>query len=96
MIEFAESVLGSDNTRLDTARAAILDTMGSDAVVDTAAVAALFNAIDRVADATGAPLEADKAEMTSALRAEIGIDAFAATKKAIETDVARAGAKATG
>ena len=34
--------------------------------------------------------------MTSALRAEIGIDAFAATKKAIETDVARAGAKATG
>jgi hypothetical protein len=39
-----------------------------------------------VADATGAPLEEDKAEMSAVLRAEIGIDAFAANKQALEGD----------
>lgn len=84
MIEFAEAVLGDDTARLDAARKAILDVLGSDAVVDSAGVAGLFNAIDRIADSTGAPLEADKAEMTEALRAEIGIDAFAAQKEALD------------
>lgn len=50
--------------------------MGGAALSDAAAVAALFNAIDRVADATGIPLEADKAAMTEGMRAQLGIDAF--------------------
>ena len=58
--------------------------LSGSAVVDAAGVAGLFNAIDRVADSTGAPLEADKEEMSAALRAEIGIDVFAANKKALE------------
>ena len=33
-----------------------------------------------------AQLEADKAEMTAELRAEIGIDAFAAQKEALDLD----------
>ena len=89
MIEFAEAVLGDDAARLDAARKAILDGIGSNAVVDSAGVAALFNAIDRIADSTGAPLEADKAEMTEGLRAEIGIDAFAAQKEALDSDAAK-------
>ena len=84
MIEFAEAVLGDDTARLDSARKTILDAIGPDAVVDAAGVAGLFNAIDRVADSTGAPLEADKEEMSAALRAEIGIDVFAANKEALE------------
>jgi len=84
MIEFAEAVLGNDTARLDAARKTILDAIGPDAVVDAAGVAGLFNAIDRVADSTGAPLEADKEEMSAALRAEIGIDVFAANKEALE------------
>jgi hypothetical protein len=84
MIEFAEAVLSEDTARLMAARQAIHDTLGADAVVDSAGVAALFNAIDRIADSTGAPLEADKAEMTAGLRAEIGIDAFAAQKEALD------------
>ena len=84
MIEFAEAVLGNDTDRLDAARKTILDAIGPDAVVDAAGVAGLFNAIDRVADSTGAPLEADKEEMSAALRAEIGIDVFAAKKEALE------------
>lgn len=84
MIEFAEAILGDDDDRLQVARRAIHDTLGADAVVDSAGVAGLFNAIDRIADSTGAPLEADKAEMTAALREEIGIDAFAAQKEALD------------
>ena len=84
MIEFAEAILGDDDDRLQVARRAINDTLGADAVVDSAGVAGLFNAIDRIADSTGAPLEADKAEMTAALREEIGIDAFAAQKEALD------------
>lgn len=87
MIEFAEAVLGADEARLDRARAAIAETLGADAVVDSAGVAGLFNAIDRIADSTGAPLEADKAADTETLRAEIGIDAFAATKAELEAEM---------
>tara|TARA_Y100000588_G_C14275782_1_gene934270 strand:+ start:1222 stop:1503 length:282 start_codon:yes stop_codon:yes gene_type:complete len=86
MIEFAEAILSDDKGRLDAAREAILTSMGSDAVVDSAGVAGLFNAIDRIADATGAPLEKDKEEMTAKMREAIGINEFAATKKALEED----------
>jgi len=93
MIEFAEAVLSEDTARLMAARQAIHDTLGADAVVDSAGVAALFNAIDRIADSTGAPLEADKAEMTAELRAEIGIDAFAAQKEALDLDAGETAAE---
>ena len=86
MIEFAEAILSDDKGRLDAAREAILTSMGSDAVVDSAGVAGLFNAIDRIADATGAPLEKDKEEMTAEMREAIGINKFAATKKELEED----------
>lgn len=84
MIEFAEAVLGPDAARLERARAAIVEKLGPEALVDSAGVAALFNAIDRIADSTGAPLEADKAAATQELRAEIGIDAFAAVKASVD------------
>ena len=84
MIDYAEAVLGDDDARLQAAQQAIHNALGPDAVVDSAGVAGLFNAIDRVADATGAPLEEDKAEISAVLRAEIGIDAFAANKKVLE------------
>jgi hypothetical protein len=50
---------------------------GAVALVDAAAVVATFNAIDRVADSTGIPIEDSKAEATRDLRAALGIDAFA-------------------
>ena len=41
-----------------------------------AAVAALFNAIDRIANATGIPLEDAKAEDSEELRANLGVNEF--------------------
>ena len=46
------------------------------AVADSAAVAAGFNAIDRVADATGIPIDEDRLAPTASFRRDLGIDAF--------------------
>jgi hypothetical protein len=81
LIRFATAVLGDDAAELAAAREDIADVMGGAALTDTAAVAALFNAIDRVADATGIPLEDAKAEVTADFRADIGIDDFAAAQE---------------
>ena len=93
LVEFTEAVWGDDDTRLMTARKEIVGVMGEDALVDASGITATFNAIDRVADATGAPLEADKEEMTAGLRKEIGIDAFAAQKQALDSEAAKTGAE---
>ena len=77
LIRFATALLGDSIVELTAARDDIVAVMGGEALTDTAAVAALFNAIDRVADATGIPLEDAKAEATADFRSAIGIDDFA-------------------
>ena len=51
--------------------------LGAAGLVDAAGIVGLFNAIDRVADATGIPLEADKAAASVDFRAALGLDRFA-------------------
>jgi hypothetical protein len=68
--------------------------MGNAALVDAAAIVATFNAIDRVADATGIPIEDNKAESTADIRAALGINAFAQARGEIvdprdRTDIQR-------
>ena len=53
------------------------ETLGDAGLVDSAAVIANYCALDRVADATGIPLEPAKEANTVGLRAELGIDEFA-------------------
>src|SRR4051794_5835640 len=50
--------------------------IGLDAVRDALIVAAGFNGITRIADATGIPLDPSTAAATQALCREIGIDRF--------------------
>ena len=88
LIEFAEAVLDTDEGRLDAARIAIVDALGSEALVDSAGVVGLFNAIDRIADATGAPLEDWKAEQTADLRDALGIGVFGDAKMEVEAAAA--------
>ena len=77
LVDFAEAVLGRDEDRLTRARLKLSETLGTDALVDAAAVVANFNAIDRIADATGIPIDAERVELTADLRAELAINAFA-------------------
>lgn len=73
---FAEAAIGDDDQALAELRDRIRQEIGDEALVDSAAVAGLFNAIDRVADSTGIPLEDAKAADTVDLRQDLGIDRF--------------------
>ena len=73
---FAEALIASDPGQLADAIANLRRAVGDDGWVDAAGVAATFNAIDRVADATGIPLEDAKAEVSADFRSAIGLDAF--------------------
>ena len=76
LIAFAEAALGEDGGRLVEARDALAEAMGAAAMVDSAAVVAIFESAVRIADATGIPLEEPKAAQTAAIRAELGIDDY--------------------
>jgi hypothetical protein len=76
--DFAEAVVALDRPAIAAAGVRIRAALDDAAFADVAGVAAVFEALDRVADATGIPLETAKAEDTAGFRAEIGIDRFAA------------------
>lgn len=88
LIEFAESVVAADDARLASARGSLQAAVGPAGVVDAAGVAAFFNGIDRVADSTGTQMDARWAGKTAEMRDELGISAFAETKKRLEADLA--------
>ena len=76
LIEFVEAMLDDDEERRVRARADVQATLGAAALVDAAAVVASFNAIVKIADGTGIPLEDAKAEATEELRESLGIERF--------------------
>jgi hypothetical protein len=76
-VSFADAVLGTDDKRLADIQSEIRRKMGDAALCDAAGIAATFNAIDRVADATGIPIEDVKADSTADFRAALGINTFA-------------------
>lgn len=70
---FAEAVAQGE---FSAERDAVLREMGPEALVDAAGVIAIFNAVVKVADGIGIPLEDFKAETSAGFRAELGIDGF--------------------
>lgn len=60
------------------ARDRLLAEIGAEALVDAAGVLAIFNAVVRIADATGIPLEEQKARMSDDFRGALGIDDYPA------------------
>ena len=77
LIAFADAVVIAGNGDLPNARDALRAELGPDALVDAAAVVASFNAVVRIADACGVPLEAFKREAAAGIIAELGWDSTA-------------------
>ena len=73
---FAEAAVGDDADALAEARSAVLQALGAEALADSCGVAATFNAIDRVADATGIPIDDKRIEVSADLRERLGINRF--------------------
>ena len=59
------------------ARDRVAAAVGSAGLVDAAAVVAQFHMMDRLADATGVPLDEITADVSADFRGELGIDDYA-------------------
>ena len=67
-----------DRDGFAAARERLLAEIGAEALVDAAGVLAIFTAVVRVADATGIPLEEEKARVSADFRGALGIDGYPA------------------
>ena len=80
LVALVDATLGRDEPALERARDAVRNALGSEALIDAAAVIGGFDGITRIADAIGIPLEPAKAEQTADFFAALRIDRFRATK----------------
>ena len=71
-----EHAIARDFDAMPAALRAAAEVMGAQAACDVLVVAAAFNGITRVADATGIPLDDNTRETTESMRAEVGLNAF--------------------
>jgi hypothetical protein len=76
LLAFADAVLGRDETVLTHAREAVRQTIGDASLSDASAVIGGFDGIARIADATGIPLEPEKADATGDFFADLDIGRF--------------------
>ncbi len=60
LVRFAEALVSRDPGSLNEARASLLHVAGPEVLVEAAAVAANFQRMVRIADATGIPVDADR------------------------------------
>jgi hypothetical protein len=77
LVAFTEAVMREGATAIARKRAALRGVLSPEAFVDTCAVIGAFNVVDRVADATGIPLDDQLVTATGELRAQLGLGRFA-------------------
>ena len=73
-VRYVEAIVTGTVAEVASTRDALFRVLGNDAVVEAAAVAALFHAINRLADAIGIQFEESKLERTADLRDQLALD----------------------
>ena len=76
LIRFAEAILQDSDEELAAARRALREHVGPNGVFDAAGVTGFFECVNRVADATGIPLEEEAIPWSLEVREEIGLNRF--------------------
>ena len=76
LVALVDAALGENTSALEQVRAAVRRDLGDAAFVDACAAIASFNAVVKVADGTGIPIEGWKEERTRDIRAELAIDDY--------------------
>lgn len=79
LVAFVDAVMGDDDARLARARGELLAALGPEAFVDACAVIGAFNVVDRVADATGIPLDDRLVQGSVDVRASLDLARFASS-----------------
>ena len=68
--------MGRDEEALRRERNALRALLTDEQFVDVAAIIAAFNVVDRIADATGIPLDEMMKSMSADLRGELNLERF--------------------
>jgi len=76
LLAFTDGAMGEDDALLDRERRALRAVLSPDAFVDACALVAAFNVVDRIADATGIPLDPMLHAASGEVRAELGLARF--------------------
>ena len=76
LLRFADAWMGDDEAALATARAAVADALGPEALVDAAGVASNFQRMVRIADAIGIPADPALMAVSEDLRDQLGINDY--------------------
>jgi len=76
LVGLVEASLSADDVDAEKARERVRLELGSEALVDAAAIIGNFERMTRIADGTGIPLDTPVNVATESLRAELGIDRF--------------------
>jgi len=79
LLAFTEAVMSADPEAIDSERKALREVLTPAAFVDTCATIGAFNVVDRVADATGIPLDPPLAVMSKEVRDELDLARFASS-----------------
>ena len=74
--DFATAAVTGDDSALGRTRQEILKELGPEELVDAAALVAHYEKMDRIADATGLPLDAPMQILGGELRDSLGIGKF--------------------
>ena len=77
LLAFVDAVMGDDDAALDHARGALREVLSDEPYVDACAVIGAFNVVDRIADATGIPLDPSLVAIGGGLRHELDLGRFA-------------------
>lgn len=78
LLEFVEAVMQGDPATVTEARNQLQNSMGESAVVDASTTIAMFSIMDRIADATGIPIDAGIAhDSRLEIGAQLGMDHLA-------------------
>ena len=84
LLAFADAYCTDDPDALDAARAELREAVGDAALVDAAGIVSIFDAVVRIADSTGTPLEDYKVEIPKDLRQNLGINDFPSARTTLD------------
>lgn len=85
LIAFAEAAIGGDDVSLARARSALRAVLTPEAYVEVAAVIAAFSVVDRIADATGIPVDEMMLAMSGEVRTALRLERFASSANTRQT-----------
>jgi hypothetical protein len=79
LLAFTAAVMGDDDELLARERAALRAVLSPECFVDAAAIVAAFNVVDRIADATGIPLDDVMLAMSGDVPTRLDLGRFASS-----------------